>query len=287
MKKFLIAIALCTLTHISNSALAAERDGLWLLNEEKTVANARASNAEVTVGFGFALGLLKTVVVNGNKLTITDRICDIEGSSLICPNQPDNHGKISFEGENLIVNIPEMGVDFVWDKASADQSKFYDLIIAEKHKKIVDMLMASKWSVNKEVTNNVTINIFKMQPADWDVKKDQSVKWIGQVKFLKRKILNGGETNALLGFQVLDGSQAIYEDCIIDLSKLEETDREYRVPVRCLSTLGLVKGLFMQDRHVEDRPTPVLSILKGALNGEKDQFGLYMGDKFLVFAQQK
>lgn len=57
--------------------------------------------------------------------------------------------------------------------------------------------------------------------------------------------------------------------------------------MRCLSTLGLVKGLFMQDRHVEDRSTPVLSIPKGALNGEKDQFGLYMGDKFLVFAQQK
>lgn len=291
MKKLLIAITVFILTYTSSSVLAEGRDGLWLLNEEKTLSSAMSTNLledeKQKIGFYFVLGLLETVEVNGNQLTITDRVCDIERNTLICPNQPDKHGRVVFEGDNLIVNIPEMEVDFVWDKATAVESKFYDLIIDEKHKQIADMLMASNWSVNKELTNNVTTKIFKMQSDDWDVKKDQSVKWIGQVKFLKRKILTGGNTNALLGFQMLDGSQAVYNECIVDLSKSEETDRDYMLPVRCMNALGLVDGIFVQDDESGEPSKLVLSVLKNDLNGNKDQFGLFMQDKFLVFAQQK
>lgn len=42
----------------------------------------------------------------------------------------------------------------------------------------------------------------------------------------------------------------------------------------------------MQDEQGGKPTTQVLSILKGTMDGKKDQFGLFLDNKFLVFAQK-
>ena len=290
MKNILTLFMFLALMPISTTALAESDGSVWLLNQETTVANAASSGVfddeENKIGLGLLLNMYKVAKLNGDELTLFTQICEVKGSKLYCPNEPDTPSTIQFSDTQLLIKDGKTGLDLAWDRASKLEEVFYMFGLfepgifgpsePESNRSLV--LLSTTWKIDTDASENVSINVIKQQSEGWKVKNDKSVKWIDTIEFHRRRVLEVESFYSQVGFSVKDRNGDIYEECIIDFSSFVGDENQSRVAVICSDTLNLINSFVTSEKKIETKPTRVLSFIE-----DDGQFGFWMGDKMLVF----